>query len=221
VVIVHGSFNVLRSLGSCPAVLAAGIPKSARVDRIYSERFGWTPGEWYSVLFFEFLGGGLVAMGDPSPGHRSRELDRGRSPRAVAWQGHETRPKKLRHLSTFSQRGKMSPSAPSIRLARRAVSRFQVRTWSLILVVLFVAIAIVNIQDQRRNEPALIALASVGFMAYGLLGCMLWRFLHRFEAWLGGMLSLIVYLVAMAALFLLATVVYLVLEHAYLRGYFS
>ena len=66
--IVHGPFDRLRTLGDGPAILAAGIPRDAKVARIYTERYGWTPGEWHSVLFFGFRGDGLVAMGDPTPG---------------------------------------------------------------------------------------------------------------------------------------------------------
>lgn len=66
--VVHGPFESLRSLGGGPAILAAGIPRDARVARIYTERYGWSPGEWHSVLFYGFRGAGLVAMGDPTPG---------------------------------------------------------------------------------------------------------------------------------------------------------
>ena len=66
--IVHGPFEGLRSLGGGPAILAAGVPRDARVARVYTERYGWSPGEWHSVLFFGFRGAGLVAMGDPTPG---------------------------------------------------------------------------------------------------------------------------------------------------------
>lgn len=69
VAIVHGSFDVLRALDDRnPAILAAGIPRNGKAARIYTERYGWTPGEWHSVLFFNFRGNGLVAMGDPTPG---------------------------------------------------------------------------------------------------------------------------------------------------------
>jgi hypothetical protein len=66
--VVHGSFESLRSLEHRPAILAAGVPRNVQVQRIYTERYGWTPGELHSVLFFGFRGRGLVAMGDPSPG---------------------------------------------------------------------------------------------------------------------------------------------------------
>ena len=57
------------------------------------------------------------------------------------------------------------PGAPAV----------QLRVWHLALLVLFVAVAIKNIQDQRRSEPALIALAVSGFVAYGVLGWLGWR----------------------------------------------
>jgi hypothetical protein len=65
--VVHGSFDGLRSMGG-PAILAVGLPRDAKVARVYTERYGWTPGEWHSVLFFGIRGGGRVAMGDPTPG---------------------------------------------------------------------------------------------------------------------------------------------------------
>jgi hypothetical protein len=66
--VVHGGFDRLRALYDGPAILAAGVPRGTRVARIYTERYGWTPGDWHSVLFFGCRGNGLVAMGDPTPG---------------------------------------------------------------------------------------------------------------------------------------------------------
>ncbi|QDV35606.1 hypothetical protein [Tautonia plasticadhaerens] len=93
--------------------------------------------------------------------------------------------------------------------------------WHLWLLALFVAVAIVNIQDQGRGEPALIALATAGFALYGLLGWGAWSFACRMRSRLGTTAALALYLVAMAALFLVATVVYLVIEHSYLVGGFN
>src|SRR5438128_992142 len=88
----------------------------------------------------------------------------------------------------------------------------QLRVWHLALLVLFVAIAIADIQDHHRGERALIVLASVGYGLYGLIGWLAWRLVRRFEARIGRTRLLILYMVAMAAFFLLATVVYLVIE---------
>jgi hypothetical protein len=98
--------------------------------------------------------------------------------------------------------------------------RARLRIWHLALLVLFVAIAIVNIQDQRASEPALIALAAGGFVLYGLLGWVGWRIARRYQARLGLALLLILYLTAMAGLFLMATIAYLVIEHLYRSGHF-
>ena len=76
------------------------------------------------------------------------------------------------------------------------------------LLVLFVAVAIANIQDQRPPTPGLVALAASGFVLYGLLGWAGWRFARRFEARIGSTLLLVLYLAAMAGLFLVATLVY-------------
>lgn len=114
----------------------------------------------------------------------------------------------------------MSRAEPSPEPSPRAASRVQLRVWHLALLVLFVAVAIVNIQDQRRGEPVLIALASGGFVLYGLLGWLGWRSGRCFEAWLGMATWLALYLVAMAALFLTATAAYLLLEYVYTTGWF-
>jgi hypothetical protein len=100
-------------------------------------------------------------------------------------------------------------------------SLVQLRTWHLGLLVLYVAVAIVNIQDQRLTEPALIAIASAGFLAYATIGWLGWRYVQRFEARVGSMPLLVLYLIALAVLFLVATVAYLVIENLYLGGSFS
>ena len=99
--------------------------------------------------------------------------------------------------------------------------RARFRVWHLWLLALFVAVAIVNIQDQGRSEPALVALAIAGFALYGLLGWGAWLIARRYRARLGTTAALALYLVALAVLFLAATVVYLLIEHAYLVGGFN
>lgn len=103
-------------------------------------------------------------------------------------------------------------------MAERVAPIGQVRVWHLALLVLYVAIAIVNIQDQGRTEPSLVALASAGFVLYGLLGWLGWRAARRHLAALGEVGRLAVYLAAMGGLFLLATIVYLFAEYAWLNG---
>jgi hypothetical protein len=88
----------------------------------------------------------------------------------------------------------------------------QLRVWHLALLVLFVAVAIANIRDQRPPKPELVALAASGFVLYGFLGWAGWRSARRFEARLGPTLLLVFYLASMAGLFLVATVVYLAME---------
>ena len=88
----------------------------------------------------------------------------------------------------------------------------QLRVWHLALLVLFVAIAIANIQDQRPPTPGLVALAVSGFVLYGFLGWAGWRLAHRFEDRLGQTLLLVLYLAAMAMLFLVATLAYVAVE---------
>jgi len=103
----------------------------------------------------------------------------------------------------------------------RRTPLIQLRVWHLSLFVLYVGIAIVNIQDQRPGAPVLIALASAGFAGYGILAWLFWRIVVRFEARLGMLPLLILYLTGMAALFLAATVVYLVIERVHDFGHFG
>src|SRR3954453_10513048 len=91
-------------------------------------------------------------------------------------------------------------------LAGRPFARF--RIWHLSLLVFYVAIALVNIRDQRMSEPPLIALASAGLAVYGMLAWLGWLLAHRFEDRLGRMPLLILYLIGMAGLFLFATFLY-------------
>jgi len=114
----------------------------------------------------------------------------------------------------------MTHCTSPIRSALRTFPLFQFRIWHLALVVLYVAIAIVEIKDQRRSEPALIGLAAAGFAAYGLLCWLGWHAMRRVEPRLGSVVVVIVYAVTMAAIFLVATILYLALEYAYLTGRF-
>ena len=110
-----------------------------------------------------------------------------------------------------------SASPPS----RPAAPWYQPRIWHLALLVLFVAMAIVQIQDQRVHEPTLIALAAGGFVLYAILGAIGWRIARRrLESRLRPMLLFLLYAIAMGALFLVATVIYLVIEHVYRNGRF-
>src|SRR3954469_11046701 len=111
-----------------------------------------------------------------------------------------------------------SASMP-IRLEHRNASGFlQWPIWGLMLAVVFVAIAIVDIQNLRRTEPVLVALAAAGYAGYGLLCWLAWRFMGRSRSRLGAVPTVILYMVTMGCLFLVATVVYLIVEYAYLRG---
>lgn len=96
----------------------------------------------------------------------------------------------------------------------------QLKTWHLGLLVLYTAIAIVNVQDQGQSDPTLIALASAGLVAYPIIGWLAWQSVRRFEARLGPLPVLVLYLIAMAGLFLVATIIYLVIENRYLVGGF-
>ncbi len=98
------------------------------------------------------------------------------------------------------------------------VPRASLRVWHLMLLAAYVAIAIVDIQDHRVNDPVLIALACAGFAGYALLGGFGWLLARRLEPRIGALKTLILFMVAMGGLFLVATVVYLVVEYWYVAG---
>jgi hypothetical protein len=115
----------------------------------------------------------------------------------------------------------MTDCTSSIRSRQGTSPLFQLRIWNLVLLVGYVAIAIVDIQDHRRGEPALIALASAGFALYGIMCWLGWHGMRRLEPRLGLLLVVIIYAVTMAILFLIATLSYLGIEYAYLTGLFA
>ena len=94
----------------------------------------------------------------------------------------------------------------------------QLKVWQLGVLVVLVALAVTDIKGQRIREPALIALAGLGLVLYALIGWMGWWTVRRFESRLGLPLLFILYSIAMGLLFLVATVIYLVLEHIYRGG---
>lgn len=93
------------------------------------------------------------------------------------------------------------------------------RIWHLWLLSGLVAVAIVEIQSVRQADAKLIGLTTGGFVLYALMGCGGWRFARRFRSRLGAMPLLAVYLSGMATLYFVATVTYLVIEHAYRFGF--
>jgi hypothetical protein len=107
-----------------------------------------------------------------------------------------------------------SPEPPG----QSEIRRGGLKLWHLVLLVAFVALAIADIQDHRLTNPVLIALAGAGFAAYAAIAWWGWRIARRFEARLGRILLIGLYLASMAGLFLVATISYLLIEHVYLGG---
>ena len=68
----------------------------------------------------------------------------------------------------------MSENASSEPTARGVPGWAQPRIWHFVLLVLFVAIAITDIREQRIQEPVLIGLAAGGLIVYGLIGWIAW-----------------------------------------------
>lgn len=104
--------------------------------------------------------------------------------------------------------------------ARNVPGWAQPRIWHFIVLVVFVAIAITDIREQRIQEPVLIALAAGGLAAYGLIGWIGWWAIQRFKARIGPVVLYILYANAMALFFLAATIIYLAIAHAYRTGQF-
>ncbi len=111
----------------------------------------------------------------------------------------------------------MSASSPSSETpARPLPSWYQPRIWHYLVLVVFVALAIADIQAHRVREPFLFALALAGFVAYAILAWLgWWAARRRLEPRLGPVRAFAIYAVAMGVLFLAATVIYLVIEYAY------
>ena len=112
----------------------------------------------------------------------------------------------------------MAPDALPIHSPGRFRSLLRIQLWQLALLVAFVAIAIVDIQDHGRHEPVLIALAAVGYAIFGLVCWLGWHVMRPFQRRLGAVGAAAVYVVAMGGLFLAAVVSYLVIEYVYLGG---
>ncbi len=96
--------------------------------------------------------------------------------------------------------------------------RIGLRLWHWAVIVLFVAVAIANIQDQRITNPRLLALAIVGFGGYAILAVLGWKLCRRLEPRLGFLAVLILYLTALGVLFVVASFVYVAISDLYQFG---
>lgn len=111
----------------------------------------------------------------------------------------------------------MSSRALSATSDRQTSPLLQFRVWQFGLLVAFTAIAIVDVKGYC-HEPRLIALASAGYAGYALLCWLLWHGLRRFERRLGPVMLVSAYVALMGAVFLAATVAYLLIEYVYRGG---
>ncbi len=112
-------------------------------------------------------------------------------------------------------------SAQAEPTARQRIAQWpELKIWHLGLLVLYVAVMMHQILDQRPGSPLLAGLAVFGFVGYAVLGWMGWRIVQVCSARFGAIRSTAFYLIAMALLFLAATWIYLAIEYAYTLGYF-
>lgn len=95
----------------------------------------------------------------------------------------------------------------------------QVRVWHLSALTVFVAIAIMEIRDQGAREPLLVGLAAAGFALYGVIGWVGWHFASRLEPRVGSIALRMLFMSLMAALFLVATLIYTAIQIVYLTGH--
>jgi hypothetical protein len=96
--------------------------------------------------------------------------------------------------------------------------RAGLRLWHWSVIVLFVAVAIVNIQDQRITDRFLLGLACAGFVGYAVLAIVGWRYSRRLERRLGPLFALILYLIALAVLFIVASILFVAISDLYQFG---
>lgn len=95
----------------------------------------------------------------------------------------------------------------------------QVRVWHMSMLVMFVAIAIMEIKDQGVREPLLVWLAAAGFALYGLIGWIGWHYATRLEKRLGVLPLRLLFMSLMAALFLVATLIYTAVQIVCMTGH--
>lgn len=90
--------------------------------------------------------------------------------------------------------------------------------WHLMVLVAYVAIAVVDVQGLRAGDRVLVAAAVVGYAGYAVLAWLAWIAIRPLERRLGAVGLFAVYVAGMAVLYLVATVAYLLIQHAYLFG---
>ncbi|MGC8638737.1 MAG: hypothetical protein ACP5XB_02530 [Isosphaeraceae bacterium] len=73
----------------------------------------------------------------------------------------------------------MSTAGLPVRSPGRFTPLVQIQLWQLAILVVYVAVAIVDIQDHGRTEPVLVALASLGYVAFGLVCWLGWHASRR------------------------------------------
>lgn len=61
----------LRDYAVFPAILSVGVPVGVDVDPVYTDSYGWPPGQLHSVVLFGFDSDGNPQIGDPSVGRES------------------------------------------------------------------------------------------------------------------------------------------------------
>src|SRR4051794_27879944 len=89
-----------------------------------------------------------------------------------------------KHVSSspHSREPTMTRSDPSLATSGQIRQPLQLRVWHLALLVLYVALATLDVRDQTQHQPFLMALATVGFAGYALLGWLGWNRFRRFES---------------------------------------
>lgn len=111
----------------------------------------------------------------------------------------------------------MSAQGFPLRIPCRVAEMLRFRLWHLSLLVVYVAIATLDVRDHTRGRPHLMALAAAGYACYALFCWLAWHLLRRSWSRVGDVLFTALYALLMAVVFLAAVAVYLVIESAHLR----
>src|SRR5262245_22021657 len=97
-----------------------------------------------------------------------------------------------------------------------AASRFaSFRVWHMLVLVVYVAVAIVDLREARTTDPMQIGSLSAGYAGYAALGWAGWVHSRPSRRRADPLPGLVAYLVAMAILFLVAAIVHSMILNVY------
>ena len=73
-----GNIDELRKLTHLPAIISVGLSQDAannpEIASLYNDEYGWTPGQFHTVVLYGFTNDNRVEIGDPSVGREFWDL---------------------------------------------------------------------------------------------------------------------------------------------------